>query len=164
MDAGELWTRLPFVIAIIVLVLLQFVFRRRRGGRKERTPPEVVQSLLNEVKLNLTLIETSLSRQQVKRFKTDSWKRNKTKLDFLDQSLQTTLFNAFGIAEDFNQQIDAAKRHKSTIYPSDINVDRLGKPLTKSKEGLEEWLQENIGSKELPPRYPGVFDDFFGGR
>lgn len=152
----------PLIVAIIGIILLQFFLRRRR--KPETTSRDIAQSLLSEVRLNLGLVEAFLFHWRAKKFELASWQRNKTKLDFLDHPLQVVLSDAFTMAEDFNQQIEAAKKHKSASYMASLNVDKLRKPLTKSKEGLEEWLQSTVVGKEPPTQYPGLFDTLFGGR
>ncbi len=149
MDLSEIGPNVLIILAIVALLGLNIFFKRRRG---ERTPAEVALSLLSELNLNQKLAEDFQFHLGVKKFKTASWKRNKTKLDFLDQSLQTTLADAFSMAERFNQDIDAAKKHKSATYLSGINVGKLKEPLAKSKQGLEEWLQANMGTQQLAGR------------
>jgi len=149
MDLGEIGTNAFVILAIIALLVFNIFLKRRRG---ERTPLEIAVSLLSEVNLNQKLVEVFQFHLRVTKFKTGSWKRNKTKLDFLDQPLQTALADAFSMAERFNQDIDAAKKHKSTTYLSGIGVDKLKEPLAKSKQGLEEWLQANMGTQQLSGR------------
>lgn len=162
MDFSAIAENFPLIASIVGLILLQIFLRRRR--RSERTQGEIVQNLLSEVKLNQALVETSHLRQKPKKIETVSWQRTKAKLDFLDSSLQVALSDAFTMAEDFNQQIDAANKHKSASYMASVNMDRLKGPLAKSKEGLEQWLLSTTGEKEPPPKYPGVFDGLFGGK
>jgi len=154
MDFGEIGTNLLIILAIIALLALNIFLRRRRG---ERTPLEVALSLLSETNLNQKLVEEFQFHLKVKKFKTESWKRNKTKLDFLDQSLQTTLADAFSMAERFNQDIDAAKKHKSATYLSGIDVDKLKEPLAKSKQGLEEWIKANMEKQQFAGRRGCLF-------
>ena len=162
MDFGAIGENIPIIVAIIGFILLQFFLSRRR--KPETTHQEIAQSLLTEVKLNQALVESYHLRQKPKKFETVSWRMNKNKLDFLSQSLQGVLSDTFMVAEDFNQQIEAAKKHKSASYMVNVNVDKLEEPLAKSKQGLEEWLQDNVGTKEPPPKYPGMIDTLFGGR
>ena len=162
MEFGALGENIPLILLIIGLILLQFFFMRRR--KPEVTHREIAQGLLSEVKLNEALVETFSLRQKPKKFEMVSWQRNKNKLEFLDKPLQSVLSNTFMMVEDFNQQIDASKKYKSASYIINVNVDKLKEPLTKSREGLEEWLLAKAGSKEPPPKYPGIFDSFFGGR
>ncbi len=162
MEFGDIEKNLPIIVMVVVLIFLQFFLRRRR--KPEGTQREIAQGLLSEVRMNLSLTEAFRLRSRAKKFEIASWQRNKTKLDFLDQSLQTVLSNAFMKVEDFNLQIEAAKKYKSTSYMVNIDVDKLTAPLTKSKEGLEEWLLSKTGTKEPPTQYPGMFDALFGSR
>ena len=162
MDFGNIEGNLPLIVTVIVLVLLQFFFLRKR--KPQIMHREIVQSLLSEIRLNLSLVEIFRLHWRAKKFETVSWQMNKNKLDFLGQSLQVVLSDAFMMAEDFNQQIAAAKKHKSTSYMTNVNVDKLKEPLARSKEGLEEWLLAKEGMKEPPPKLPGILDDWLGRR
>lgn len=161
MDFSAILDNLPIILAVIVLLLLQYLFWR---PKPERTHQEIAHSLLSEVKLNQGLVEIFGLREKPKKFEITSWQRNKTRLDFLDESLQTSLSDAFGIVEDFNRQIESAKKHKSPSYMAGLNVGKLKEPLAKSKQGLEDWFLANTGRKEPPLKYPGIFDTLFGGR
>lgn len=162
MDFGDIGGNVPIILMIIGLILLQFFFMRRR--KPERTRQAIVQSLLSEVRLNQALVESAHLRQKPQKFAMAGWHINKSKLDFLQQSLQGTLSDAFGMAEDFNRQIAAAKKYKSASYMVNVNMDKLKEPLAKSRQGLEQWLQLNTGTKEPPLEYPGMFDGLFGRR
>ncbi len=162
MDFGDIGENIPVIATIIGLILLQLFLRRRR--KPETTQQGIVENLLSEVRLNLRLAEVISSGQQIKRFMTTSWRINNNKLDFLEQSLQVTLTDAFTIAEDFNQQVAAAKKYKSTSYTASIDAIKLTEKLTKSREGLEEWLLAKTGTKEPATKTPGIFDDLIGKR
>jgi len=162
MDFGDIGGNYPIIVIIIGLILLQFFFMRRR--KPETTHRAIVQSLLSEVRLDQALVEASYLQQKPKKFVVTSWHMNKSKLDFLQQSLQGNLSEAFGMAEDFNRQIEAAKKYKSASYMASVNMDKLKEPLAKSRQGLEEWLQSKTGTKEPPLEYPGIFDTLFGRR
>ncbi len=162
MNFGTIGENAPLIVVIIVLILLQFFFWRRR--KPEATREEITRSLLSEVRLNQALGETFRLRQKPKKFEAASWQINKTRLDFLSQSLQVALSDAFGMVEDFNRQIDVAKKHKSPSYVASLDVDKIKEPLAKSKQGLEEWLLAKTGGKEPPPKYPGLLDGLFGWR
>ena len=135
-------TQWAIIIPIIILIVLSFVMRRRRPA--ERTDPEIAGSLFLDVNENLKLAESFSFQRRPRKFRTGSWQRNSEKVGFLPRTLQDALSTAFTLAEDFNQQIDAAKKYKSTIYLSGVDVQKLEGPLTKSKEGLEEWLKANM--------------------
>ncbi len=162
MDLGDLEGNLPLIIAIIGLILLQFFFSRRR--RAKTGPQDIARSLLAEVTLNLALAEIFYAHWRVKRFEIVSWQINKTKIDFLDQPLQTVLSDAFMMAEDLNRQIAAAKKHKLDSYLAGSNTERLKESLSKGQQGLEKWLLPKTGKDEPATKYPGVFDGLLGGR
>ncbi len=63
--------------------------------------------------------------------------------------LHSTLTDAYEIADGFNREIDAAKKHKSTSYIAGIDTSRLIEPLAKSKRGLEEWLELNKRKRKV---------------
>ena len=159
MDFGDLADNLPVIATIIGLIVLQFVLRRRRSPAK--TQQEVVQGLMSEVRLNLRLVDVLIDGEQIKRFIATQWKMNKDKIDFLDQSLQGAITDAFTIAEDYNQQIASAKKYKTVHYIASINEGKMKEKLTRSKEGLEAWLLETTGSTD-PTETSGFFDDLIG--
>jgi hypothetical protein len=137
--AGNQWA---IIIPIIILIVLSIVMRRRRPG--EKTEQEIVGSLFSDVNENLRLMERFSLRGRPRRFKADSWKRNSEKVGFLPQALRDTMSQAFTLAEEFNQSIDAAKKQRANIYLTGVDVHKLEAPLTKSKEGLEEWIRANM--------------------
>ncbi len=160
MDFGTLGDNIPLIAAIVGLILLQFFFMRRR--KPEATQPEIVQNLLAEVKLNQALAATVSLREKPKKFEAVSWQRGKGKLDFLGQPLEGTLSGAFMLIEDFNGQIEAARKYKSASYMANVNVDKLNALLAESKQGLEKWLLAKVGTKEPSTKYPTIFGDWLG--
>ena len=152
---GENGTSLFILIPLIILILAANIFFKLRRERK--TPLGMAASVLSDVGQNQKLIETFNFHWQNKRFKTGGWQRSKTKVDFLPQELLNTLSNAFDMAEDFNERIDAAKKYKSDSYMASVNVDKLKLPLAKSKQELEEWLQANMRNPEYFPKRRGLF-------
>jgi hypothetical protein len=162
MDFGDIQENLPVIITIIVLIVLQFVIRRRRSP--ETTQIGIVQNLISEININLRLAEVLISGEPIKRLITTNWQINKSKLDFLDTAVQTDLNDAYMIAEDFNQQVAATKKYKSPIYTASINSNRLKDKLTKGKEGLEKWLISKTGTKDPTQQAPGIFDSLIGRR
>ena len=159
MDFAE---NMPLLLGVLAFIVLQFFLNRRR--KLERTAPEIIHSLLSEVKQNLVLIEASAIKPHFKKLKNDAWKRNGNRVDFVDEPLRTTLSDTFNMADEFNQQLDIAKKRGSTSYIYDINPSKLEKLFANSKEGLEEWLVTNTGGKTPPIKYPSLFDGLFGGR
>ena len=162
MDFKDIGANLPFIIGAIALVAIQYFIRKKRGP--EATQPELVQDLLGEVKLDIRLADIFSFQYQAKQFMTTTWQLNKNKLDFLAPKLQENVNNAFEMAIDFNQQIAAAKKNKSTAYMASIHVDKLKVLLTASQQGLEQWLLLKVGSKNPPLKEPGMFDNLTGKR
>ncbi len=152
---GGFWQNFGLLIPIVIIIIFG-VLKRRRGGGK--THLEVAASLLSETNHNLKIMDAFSSNWRItKRFKTGNWNRNQDKIDFLDEDLQDNLSDAFSLAEDFNQRIVEAKRHKSTSYLAGIQVDKLREPLTRSKEGLTEWVQANFQTEMSQRRRRGLF-------
>jgi len=149
MDFGDIPANLLVIVSIFGLLALNIFLKRRRG---ERTPLEMAMSLLTDVSQNQQFSENFQYMLSVKKFKTGSWKRNRDKVDFLGHALRMTLDSTFSMAEGFNQDIDAAKKSKSTSYLSGINVDKLKEPLAKSRQGLEEWLRANANNQQTTGR------------
>ena len=152
--AGDFFNLYAPIILIVVIIALGVLMRRRRG--KSRL--EVAVSLLSDVGKNLKISDVfSDTRRSVKKFRTGSWKKYKDKIDFLDVALQKNLASAFELAEGFNQRIDEAKKQKSTAYLAGISVDKMKEPLTKSKQGLAEWVQANFQTEMKQRRGGGLF-------
>ena len=114
-------------------------------------------SFISEIALNQQIVESLRHNSQVKRYRTYSWQRNKDKLDFLGLELQNTLAKAFGMAEEFNREIDAARKYKSSSYLVGIPANKLREPFAKGRQGLEEWFQSNSGQAQVAPRRSGLF-------
>ena len=115
----------------------------------------MVKSLLSEIDYNQKLMESFSLVWETKKFKTATWERNKDKIDYVeDKGLYSTLVDVYEIAKEFNREIDMAKKYKSTSYLVSIKVDRLRKPLAKSKEGLQQWLDLNKGKKKISASIP----------
>ncbi len=146
-DWSEIGKFLSYLVPVIILILVNVVFRKQQEQKRRLT---VVKSLLSEIDYNQKLVDAFSLKWQAKNFKTGTWKKNTGKMDYIDQSLHATLATAYEIAEEFNREIDAAKKHKSTSYLAGIRVERLKEPLAKSKQGLEEWLVLNQSKKKLP--------------
>jgi len=147
---GEIGKIFSYLVPVIIIILVNIFFRKQQEQKRRL---EVVRGLLSEIDSNQKLMEAFLFQWQTKKFKTGIWKRNRDKMDYIAPDLHTTLAGAYEIAEEFNREIEAAKKHKSASYLAGIEVDRLREPLAKSRQGLEEWLQLNSGKKE--PVKPG---------
>ena len=144
-DWGEIGKVIGYAVPVIILLAVNVFFRKQQEQKRRL---EVVRSLLSEISYNQKHMEAFAFQWQTKKFKIGNWKRNKDKMDYIDQSLHATLSGAYEIVEEFNREIDAAKKYKSVSYLASIQVDRLKKPLIKSTQGLEEWLQLNKGRKK----------------
>lgn len=155
-----MWENLPLILIGIGLILLFSFFRR--GRRAETKPLDIAQRLLSEVRLNIRLIEFFIQTERASQFMTSGWQIDKDKLDFLGQSLQATLSEAYTLVEDFNQQIAAAKKYKTTSYLASIDAAKLREKLIKSREGLEEWLNSKGVSTEPSLKIPSIFDGWLG--
>jgi hypothetical protein len=148
-DWGEIGKVLGYLAPVIIFFVVNVIFKKQREQKRQLA---VVRSLLSEINYNQKLMEAFSLQWQAKKFKTGNWKRNKDKLDYIDQSLHATLAGAYEIADEFNREIEVAKKHKSASYLASIDVGRLNEPLAKGKQGLEEWLKANTGNKEPLPR------------
>jgi hypothetical protein len=159
MDFGDLSDNLPIIGTVIALILLQFFLRRRHNPQSSQA--QIVQNLLSEVRVNLRLVDVLIDGEQIKRFIVTQWTINKNKLDFLDQSLQSALTDAFTIAEDYNQQVASYKKFRTALYIASINAGKMKEKLTQSKTEMEKWLIAKTGTKD-PAGKSGYFDDLIG--
>lgn len=162
MDFGNIKENLPFIIGAIVLVIIQFWLRKRRGPATNQ--PEVVQNLLAETRLNFRMADAFDFSLRSGRFMTTTWQLNKDKLSFLEAPLQSGVSDAYMMVEDVNRQIAAAKKYKSTSYLISIDKEKLKGLLAKCQEGLEGWLLLKLGTKNPQMKAPGMFDDLLGKR
>jgi hypothetical protein len=144
-DWSEIGKVITYLIPVIMFVLFNVVFKKHREQQRKEA---VVKGLLSDTDYNSNLVESFSMKSQMKKFKTTTWKRNRDKMDHIDQSLYSTLADAYEIADGFNREIDAAIKHKSTSYIAGIDVSRLIKPLARSKQGLEEWIELNKSKKK----------------
>jgi len=142
----EIGRGLATLVPVVIFLVINLLFRKQQAQKRRLT---TMRSLVSEIDYNQKLVEAFSFRGQLKNFKTGTWKRNKGKLDYLAPDLQNALADAYGIAEGFNREIDAAKKHKSAGYLVNIQADRLSKPLARCQQGLEEWLQLNKGKEKI---------------
>jgi hypothetical protein len=147
LDWGKIGQILSYLIPVAIFVVFN-IFMRKQQEQKRRL--EVVKGLIAEIDQNQKLMEAYLLQWQYKKFKTGHWKRYKDKLDYVDQSLRSTLVSTYEIADGLNREIETAKQQKSTSYLAGIRVDRLREPLAKSRQGLEEWYALNKERKKPP--------------
>jgi hypothetical protein len=136
---GDQWS---WLIPLIIIIALSFIMRRRRPV--EKTPQDVASSLLMDVVANQRALQKFDTQKRPRKLQLGSWQRNSEKINFLDQSLRSTLSDTFRQVEDFNLRVESAKMYKSTSYLFGVNIDKLHEPLEKSRRGLEEWLKANM--------------------
>ncbi len=156
--SAEQWS---WLIPLIIVIVLTFVMRRHKPA--EKTPQDIAASLLTDVMANQRTLERFESQGRPKKLKLGSWQRNSEKIGFLDQELRDTLSETFRQIEDFNLRVESAKMYKSNSYLFGINVERLQKPLEKSRAGLEEWLKANIEQAGPGAGRQGCLGGGFGG-
>ena len=145
-DWGEIGKVFSYLIPVILFLLFNVLFKKQREQQRRMA---VVKSLLSETGYNSKLVDSFSFQSQMKNFKTATWKKNKDKMDYVDQTLYSTLADAYEIADGFNREIDAARKYKSTSYIASIDARRLVEPLAKSRQGLEEWIELNKGKKKV---------------
>lgn len=145
----EIGQILSYLVPAIIIVIMNVFFRKHQEQKKRQT---LVRGLLSDINYNQKLMDAFSMGWQMKKFKTGTWKQNKEKMDYISPDLRSTLGDASDIAEQFNGEIGVAMKHKSAIYMANIQVDRLRGPLARSRQGLEEWLQENKGKKKIVKR------------
>jgi hypothetical protein len=156
--ASQQWS---YIIPLIVIIVLSFVMRRRRPV--EKTPVDIASSLFLEVTSNLKTVDEYATRSKPKKLKTDAWRRNQEKVDFLDESLRSSLANCFRLADDYNMRLESAKMYKSNSYIFGAGVDQMKEPLLKSKDGLEQWLKSNVQQAGPDAGRQGCMGGGFGG-
>ena len=157
-SSAEQWS---WLIPLIIVIVLTFVMRRRKPA--EKTPQDIASGLLTDVMANQRTLERFEAQERPKKLKLGSWQRNSEKIDFLDQELRDTLSDTFRQIEDFNLRVESAKMYKSSSYLFGVNVERLQKPLEKSRDGLEEWIKANIGQAGPGAGRQGCLGGGFGG-
>lgn len=145
-DWGEIGQVLSYLVPVVAFIVINIFFRKQQEQKRQR---QMVQGLLSEIEYNQKLMDAFLFKWQAKKFKTGAWKNNRNKMDYIDQSLHNTLAGAYDIAEEFNREIEAAKKHRSPGYLAGIRLERLKEPLEKSRQGLELWLELSQRAKEL---------------
>lgn len=134
-------SQLTIMLPLLVFIIFAIFMRKRKT---EGSDTEVASSLLIDISENLKLVGSFEYQKKPKTFRAGSWQRNSTKLGFLEPELLADLTNAFSMVESVNEQITKAKKEKSDIYLSGVDVHKLEGPLTKSRDGLQEWLKTRI--------------------
>ena len=138
---GEGTSQWTMIIPLIGLIVFSIFMRRRKT---ESTPQDIATSLLSDMNANQGIVEQAGSQMRPAKLKIASWQRNNDKLGFLDNETRSNIINFFKMAEDFNMQMESAKKFKATSYISGINTERMKGPLAKGREGLQEWMKVNM--------------------
>jgi hypothetical protein len=146
--------------SLLVILVLFTLLRPRAGARKY---PEIVQSLIFDVKINIVLAETFKQRPKPKLFEHNNWEINKNKIGFLTETLKEMLKQAFGLVDEYNVELKAAKKNKSESYKN-LDLTKFKELLDKCLKDLEDWMIDHTGQKELPLKYPSIWNIFFGER
>jgi hypothetical protein len=143
------------VISILVWVLLVVVLALNiylKIRRSIKAPLGRVALILAELNRNEKMIENFGFNQRAGKLKTGAWRKNKDRVDFLPQELRMILAHTFEMSQEVNERIDAARKFKSDSYMAGIDVSKLKEPIAKSKQQLQEWIQENMQNPEYQPK------------
>ena len=146
---GETGTNVILIIVVVLFLVLNVYIRGRRAGG---SPLGKVVSIFAALKNNEKLLENFGFHRGFGKLKTGVWKKNKDRVDFLPQELLVALSQVFEMSEEVNERIEAARKFKSDSYMAGIDVSKLKAPLAKSKQQLQEWLQENMQNPEYQPK------------
>jgi hypothetical protein len=142
------------IFAAVILLLLWVLTRGRRRGSGRL---QIVISLISNVNDNLKIMETHANnKQSTKKFKTREWSYYQDKVDFIDQSIVDELKKSYFTMNDFNREIDLARQNRNTVSLMQLPIENLRDPLIKGKQGLAQWLRDNI-QKEMASRRGGLF-------
>ena len=155
MDFGDMGQSVGLIVLVIVIFIASIFLKKRKGD--SAAPMIIAMTLLRDVDKNQKLVQAFHFNWKTKKFKTENWKKYNSNIGFISEELSKHLSAAFMISEDFNERIAEAKKHKSSSYLATIQVDRLSVPLAKSREGLEQWVEENWGNSALYPKRRGLF-------
>ena len=156
MNAGT-WILIIVSVAIVIIFML---LRPRAGARKY---PEVVQFILYDIKMNQALVDTFSRREKPKTFEHNNWEMYKDRIGFLTETQKDLLRETFGLVDEFNVVIKAAKKSKTNSYKN-IDLSKFKELLDKCQKELEDWMITNTGQKDLPLKYPSIWSTLFGER
>ena len=130
------------LLVIVIGVAWWFLFRRGKYVNKSET---IVNKLLLEIDYNLDLLELHLNdNQSRKQFKANTWLMYEDKLGFLGPELTAAMKDSFRLITEINLRIDLTRRGSDN---AEIQIERLRDPLTRSKEGLLNWLKTNASQE-----------------
>jgi len=149
-----LWQNLIILIPIVLLIVYS-VWRRRKQGS---TKLQVAIGLLQDTNHNIKVMNGYISNwRKVKKFKTGNLKKHKEHMDFLDVPIQNAINQTYTMADEFNQQIEIARKNKQPSYVSGLPVEKLKEPLTAAKQGVVTWIQANLQTELYANRRRGIF-------
>ena len=154
MELSETGMNILLGVLIFGLLVVNIYFKKRKT---DKSLLGMVVGVFSDVNKNLNVVENFSFHRQVEKLKTSNWQRNKDKVDFLPVEIRNALDKTFDLVEEVNGRIDAARKYKSDSYMAGIDVDKLKGPLAKSKQQLQEWLQENMQNPEYVPKRRGLF-------
>ena len=145
-DWSEIGSVLGYLIPVILFLIFNVFFKKQQEQKRRVT---VVKGFISEIDYNQKLAESFSTKLEMKKFKTATWDRNKNKINYVNnEGLYSTLAHAYEITDEFNREIDTAKKYKTTSYLVSIKVEKLRKPLERSRQGLQNWLDLNKNLKK----------------
>ncbi len=148
---SDRWTSL--VIFVILIIFLLWVWSRWKGKGRGTSRLQSAINMISDVNENLKLMEQRrVNPQLTKKFKTGAWNAYQDKLDYLEPETVTSLKETFTLINEFNTEIEIAKKSSSADTLQTMPLDKLKEPLDKSKEGLVKWLRANIQSETISRR------------
>ncbi len=150
------------IIVIITFGIILFVFSLVRRKANPQKYPEVVQSVLWDVKLNQAMISNYHTLQKPKLFEQNNWLLNKSRIGFLSETTKELLTETFELVAEYNTTIRASKKNKDASF-RELKFTKLEDLLTRCRKELEDWMVKTTGSKEYTPKPPGISNLFFGG-
>lgn len=154
MDFGDGWQNIGIIVLLIIFFIASIFLRKRKGGD---APMIVAMTLLRDIDKNQKLVQAFHFNWKARKFKTKNWQKYNDNLGFFSEELTEVLSVGFRMAEDFNERMEEAKKHKSSSYMATIQVDKLSVPLAEGREELEQWVQDNWENKDLYPKRRGLF-------
>ncbi len=149
------WQDIGLLVLLIAFFVVAVVFNKRRNNS---APMVVAMNLYRDIDKNQKMINSFSYQAKAKNFRVKNWQKNRTRMDFLNEDLRSDINAGFRMAEEFNQQIDMARKTGSATYPVSIQVDKLKEPLTRAREGLIKWIQDNWGNRAYLPKRIGFFN------
>ena len=149
MNLSETTINILFGVVIFLLLVFSIYMRIRRTSR---SPMWRVVSILRNLNKNEKLVESFSFHHNIERFKMGGWKKYKDQVEFLPQEIRDALAEAFSLIQEINDRIDSAKRYKSNSYMAGIDVSKLKAPVSKGRQLLVAWVQENYQNPEYQTR------------